>query len=98
MLVDLPDPTRTVQVKGAYRHLSRDRPSSRRKAALRGTHITYALQHLKTADEAWDLRAKALLAVAYCTMARRAELVALRVEDLSFNTDTGDGVALIRNT
>ncbi|MGC2459750.1 MAG: tyrosine-type recombinase/integrase [Steroidobacteraceae bacterium] len=98
MLVDLPDPTRTVQVIGAYRHLSRDRASSQPKAALRGTHITYALQHLKTADEARDLRAKALLAVAYCTMARRAELVTLRVEDLSFNTDTGDGVALIRNT
>jgi len=50
------------------------------------------------ANPSWDLRAKALLAAAYCTMARRAELVVLRVEDLSFNADTGDGVALIRNT
>jgi len=48
------------------------------------------------ANPSWDLRAKALLAAAYCTMARRAELVVLRVEDLSFNADTGDGVALIR--
>ena len=31
-------------------------------------------------------------------MARRTELVALRVEDLSFNEEAGDGVALIRNT
>jgi integrase len=31
-------------------------------------------------------------------MAPRAELVALRVEHLSFNADGGDGVALIRNT
>jgi hypothetical protein len=41
------------------------------------------------------LRAKALRAVAYGTSRR---LVALRVEDLSFNADTADGVALIRNT
>jgi site-specific recombinase XerD len=97
-LTDLPDPTKTAQVKGAYRHLARDRPSSQPKAALRGSHIAYALEHLKTKNPSWDLRARALLAVAYCTMARRAELVALRVEDLSFNAESGDGVALIRNT
>lgn len=97
-VTDLPDPTKTARVKGAYRHLSRDLPSSQPKAALRGTHIAHALEHLKTENPAWDLRAKALLAVAYCTMARRAELVALRVENLSFNDQAGDGVALIRNT
>jgi site-specific recombinase XerD len=97
-LTDLPDPTKTAHVRGAYRHLARDRPSSQPKAALRGSQITYALEHLNTAHPAWDLRAKALLATAYCTMARRAELVALRIEDLSFNTEAGDGVALIRNT
>jgi site-specific recombinase XerD len=57
--------------------------------ALRGAHISYALEHLSTAHPAWDLRAKALLATAYCTMARRTELVALRVEDLSFNAEAG---------
>lgn len=97
-LTDLPDPTKTAHVKGAYRHLARDRPSSQPKAALRSSHITYALEHLKTRNPSWDLRAKALLATAYCTMARRAELVALRVEDLSFNAEASDGVALIRNT
>lgn len=96
-LTDLPDPTKTAHVKGAW-HLSRGRPSSQPKAALRGSHISYALQHLETDNPAWNLRAKALLSAAYCTMARRAELVALRVEDLSFNDDAGDGVALIRNT
>ena len=30
-------------------------------------------------------------------MARRAELITLRVEDLSFNVHAGDGVALVRN-
>lgn len=97
-LTELPDPTKTAQVKGAYRHLSRGRPSSQPKAALRGAHIGHALEHLKTDHAAWDLRAKALLATAYCTMARRAELVALQVTDLSFNAESGDGVALIRNT
>jgi integrase len=97
-LADLPDPTKTARVRGAYRHLSRKLPGSQPKAALRNTHIGYALGHLKTDNVGWDLRAKALLAVAYCTMGRRAELVALRVEDLSFNSSTSDGVALIRNT
>jgi site-specific recombinase XerD len=97
-LTDLPDPTKTAHVRGAYRHLARNRPNSQPKAALRSSHITHALEHLKTGTPSWDLRAKALLATAYCTMARRAELVALHVEDLSFDTDAGDGVALIRNT
>jgi site-specific recombinase XerD len=70
-LADLPDPTKTAQVKGAYRPLARDRPSSQPKAALRGSHITYALDHVKTKNPSCDLRAKALLAVAYCTMAVR---------------------------
>ena len=30
-------------------------------------------------------------------MARRSELVELRTENISFNAETGDGVALIRN-
>ena len=97
-LTDYPDPTKTAAIKGAHRHLIRGLPSSQPKAALRGSHIDYALEHLHTRDLAWDLRAKALLATAYCTMARRAELVALRVGDLSFNDKAGDGVALIRNT
>jgi site-specific recombinase XerD len=93
-----PIPPRQLKFKGAYRHLSRGRPSSQPKAALRGGHISHALEHLNTDHAASDLRAKALLATAYCTMARRAELVALHVKDLSFNAESGDGVALIRNT
>lgn len=97
-LTDYPDPTKTAAIKGAHRHLVRELPASQPKAGLRGSHIDYALEHLATGDVAWDLRAKALLATAYCTMARRAELVALRVGDLSFNDKGDDGVALIRNT
>ena len=97
-LTDYADPTKTAAIRGAHRHLTRGLPASQPKAALRGSHIDYALEHLATGDVAWDLRAKALLATAYCTMARRAELVALRVGDLSFKDKGGDGVALIRNT
>jgi site-specific recombinase XerD len=97
-LTDHADPTKTAAIKGAHRHLIRGLPSSQPKAALRGAHIDYALEHLNTDDLGWDLRAKALLATAYCTMARRAELVALRVGDLTFNDKDADGVALVRNT
>ena len=97
-LSNLPDPTRAVQVKGAFRHLSRGRAAKQPRCALRWTHIAYALEHLKTANAAWDLRAKALLAVAYSTMARRSELVALTQEDIKLNRDTGDGVAIIKMT
>jgi hypothetical protein len=38
------------------------------KTASIGSHIAYALEHLKTDNAAWDLRAKALLAVGYCTV------------------------------
>jgi integrase/recombinase XerD len=97
-LSNLADPTRTTHVRGAYQHLARGKSASQPKAALRRSHIAHALEHLNTGHAAWDLRAKALLSTAYCTMARRAELVALNVSDLSFNVRTGDGVALIRNT
>jgi len=98
MLSNLPDPTRAVQVKGAFRHLSRGRAAKQPRCALRWTHIAYALEYLKTDNAAWDLRAKALLAVAYSTMARRSEMVALTRADVKLNPETGDGVAIIRMT
>ena len=97
-LSNLPDPTRAVQVKGAFRHLRRGRPAKQPRCALRWTHISYALEHLDSGNVAWDLRAKALLAVSYSTMARRSELVALAMHDLKFNPESDDGVAIIRMT
>jgi site-specific recombinase XerD len=95
---NFPDPTRAAQVRGAFRHLSRGRASKQPKCALRWTHIEYALQQLHSGYLAWDLRAKALLAVSYSTMARRSELVALTTADLKFEPARDDGVAIIRMT
>ena len=96
-LAELPDPTRTAYVKGAYRQHTRGQPASQPKQALRWEHVRHALAALGTDSLPWVLRAKALLTVAYSTMARRAELVALSVEDLSLDA-TGDGTALVRMT
>lgn len=93
-LSDLPDPTRTAYVKGAYKQFTRGRPASQPKQALRWGHIRFALETLNTGSLTRDLRAKALLAVAYSTMARRAELVALTVERCRLDED-GEGTALI---
>jgi integrase/recombinase XerD len=93
-LADVPSPTRTAYVKGAWREFTRGRPASQPKQALRWEHINNALRILDTGSRTWDLRAKALLAVAYSTMARRAELVALTVERIRID-DEGDGIALI---
>ena len=96
-LSNLPDPTRTAYVKGAIKALTRGRPTSQPRQALRWEPIAAALAALTTGSLTWDLRAKALLAVAYSTMARRAELVALTVEHLKIDTE-GEGVALIYMT
>jgi hypothetical protein len=66
--------------------------------ALRWSHIVYALEHLRSGNLAGDLHAKALLTVAYSTMAQRYVLVALTTDEIKFNPDTGDGVAIIRMT
>jgi integrase len=87
------DPTREQDVQAARRTLSRGRNAPDQKAPLRWSDIEKALATL--GNEPPDLRAKALIAVAYSPLARRAELIDLRIEDITFGTD-GDGTVTLR--
>jgi integrase len=91
-IADVGDPTRSDDVKAARRTLARGRGMPEQKAALRWPDVSRALEALGSTSR--DLRAKALIAVAYSTVARRAELIELRVEDLMFSTD-GDGTVTL---
>jgi integrase len=92
-IADTPDPTRDEDVRAARRTVIRGRNTPEQKAPLHWADVARALAELS--DEPRDLRAKALIAVAYSTMARRAELVALRLDDISFGRD-GDGTVTLR--
>ena len=81
-----------LEIKGVYNVMSaRQKPAK----ALGWEHIK---QFIDTAGQVIRSdREKALLTVAYDTMARRAELVALDVDDLTFLPD-GTGRVLIRRS
>jgi integrase len=91
----LPDPTRDPEVASARRRVTRARSTRRQKTGLNRPLLEQLLAALK--DSLWDLRAKARLLTAYCTLARSAELVALRVEDLAVS-DLEDGYPIIRHS
>jgi len=87
------DPTREQDVKAARRAFSRGRTAPDQKAPLRWADVEKALATL--GNDPPDLRAKALIAVAYSTLARRAELIDIRIEDITFGTDA-DGTVTLR--
>jgi integrase len=87
------DPTREQDVKAARRTLARGRNAPDQKAPLRWVDIQKALATL--GNDPPDLRAKAMIAVAYSTLARRAELIDIRIEDITFGTE-GDGTVTLR--
>lgn len=91
-IADRSDPTRDEDVRAARRAVTRGRNTPEQKAPLRWTDIHNALTQL--GNDLRDLRAKALIAVAYCTLARRAELTALRVQDVTFGPDADGAVTL----
>jgi site-specific recombinase XerD len=76
-VADVPDPTRHEDVASAKRTVLRGRDLPDQKAPLRWADVEKALAALGD-DNLRDLRAKALIAVAYSTLARRAELVPVR--------------------
>jgi integrase len=92
----LPNPCTEEAVQLAVRGLYKEKTARQRQArALGWAEIE---QFLKTAGESLPAtRERALLCVAYDSMARRSELVALDVEDLEFLPD-GTGRALIRRS
>lgn len=92
-IADAPDPTRHEDVKAAKRTVRRGRNAPEQKAPLRWPDVLKALDTLGRSLR--DLRARALIAVAYSTLARRAELVDIRLEDVTFG-DTDDGSITLR--
>lgn len=92
-IANVADPTRDEDVRAARRAITRGRSATEQKAPLHWADVSNALGAMS--DELRDLRAKALLAVAYSTLARRAELTALRVQDLSFGAE-GDGTVTLK--
>ena len=92
-IADVEDPTRDEDVRAVRRAVTRGRRAPEQKAALRWSDVKRALAVL--GNDLRDLRGKALIAMAYSTLARRAELTALRVEDVSFGSE-GDGSVTLK--
>ena len=91
-----PDPAAGEPARLALRRMHRDR--GRRQAQAQG--LTWPLRNRLLAaagDRLIDDRNRALLAVAYDTLLRRAELTSLEVADLFAETD-GDATLLVRRS
>lgn len=92
-VADRVDPTRDEDVKAVVRMVSRGRNAPGQKAPLRWGDVEAAVALL--GEELRDLRAKALITVAYSTLARRAELILLEVGDISWGPE-GDGTVTLK--
>jgi integrase len=92
-IAEVADPTRHADVQAARRTFSRGRNAPDQKAPLRWADVQKALA--TTGSELRDLRDKALIAVAYSTLARRAELIGINLGDISFGAE-GDGTVSLR--
>ena len=92
-LANCADPTKDEDVKAARRSVARGRLVQEQKAPLHWSDVQKALGTL--GEDLGDLRAKALLTVAYSTLARRAELVGLQVSDMTFAVE-GEGTVTLR--
>jgi integrase len=92
-IADRVDPTRDEDVKAVVRMVSRGRNAPEQKAPLRWGDVEAAVALL--GEGLRDLRAKALITVAYSTLARRAELISLEVGDISWGLE-GDGTVTLK--
>ena len=92
---DIDNPTRHEKVRMAVKRMNRKKGVRQKQAgALNRSHIEKMI--MEDTGSLRDARDIAMLSVAYDTLARRSELVALHVEDVTFQED-GSGIALIRN-
>jgi integrase len=92
----LPNPTGAEIVKLALRRLAREKGIHQAQAqAINWPQLQSMVA--TCGDTLIDFRDRALMLVAYDTLCRRSELVALRVEDL-FSAENGMGTALIRRS
>jgi integrase len=96
LAAELLSPCASEPVRLALKEMSRAQPARQRQARPLGW--AEIKQFLETAGKGMRAdRERALLCVAYDTMARRSELVSLDVDDLTFTAD-GTGTALIRRS
>ncbi|WP_246195004.1 tyrosine-type recombinase/integrase [Allochromatium palmeri] len=94
-LLELPDPTKHPLVTNTVKAQARGSGGAGQAAPLRWSQITAILPLLPDTLAGW--RDRALLAVGHNTLARRAELVALDVEDLDW-LDEGVATVALRPT
>lgn len=93
----LADPTKDEHVRLALRSLTRSKHVRPKQArALNRQHIKLLADACRS-DRLIDLRDKALMLVAYDTLCRRSELVALEIQDLIIFPD-GTGTILVRSS
>ena len=93
---DLEDPTKGEIVRLALKRMGRVKGT--RPEQVAGLTFEHRTKMIEAAGPLFrDLRDIALLTVAYDTLARRSELVALEVSDLGFAED-GSGTVLIRKS
>jgi integrase len=94
--LQLPNPVSHPDVKDTLKINTRGRAHKRPKAPLTWEVIERGIAAL--GQDLEDLRAKALVSVAFSTMLRRSELVALQVEDFAPNEDGDDGLMWLRRS
>jgi len=91
-----PDPTKDEQVRLALKRMMRGR-GARQKQATPITHDVATKMLAAAGNGSHGARDRALLLVAYDTLCRRSELVALQVADIQHDED-GSGSVLVRRS